>query len=112
MGLACGDTVLTAAVLAIVLTAPLGRLRWSVVSEASDRSTVFLYGGAAAGEKRTAGQGRDDTAEAGRNGENLQKGGKGLPAAKKYLIIMRYILDQSVSCCLIRRIKDKKSNHK
>lgn len=57
-------------------------------------------------------QGRDDTAEAGRNGENLQKGGKGLPAAKKYLIIMRYILDQSVSCCLIRRIKDKKSNHK
>lgn len=57
-------------------------------------------------------QGRDDTAEAGRSGENLQKGGKGLPAAKKYLIIMRYILDQSVSCCLIRRIKDKKSNHK
>ena len=54
-------------------------------------------------------QGRDDTAEAGRNGENLQKGGKGLPAAKKYLIIMRYILDQSVSCCLIRRIKDKKT---
>lgn len=32
-----------------------------------------------------------------------------MPAAKKYLIIMRYILDQSVSCCLIRRIKDKKT---
>lgn len=32
-----------------------------------------------------------------------------MPAAKKYLIIMRYILDQSVSCCLIRRIKDKKA---
>ena len=43
MGLACGDSVLTAAVLAIVLTAPLGGVcDGSVVSEASEQvMTVF-----------------------------------------------------------------------